>query len=84
LREYLENRYKILALESVTDEILQDLTPLNLDAILITNLRTVLQTADFVKFAKVIPTEAEHRAAVDLTRVFVDLTKVEEVIDLKV
>lgn len=79
LREYLENRYKILALESVTDEILQDLMPLNLENNSISNLQKVLQTADLVKFAKVIPTETEHRAAVDLTRQFIDITKVEEV-----
>ena len=79
LREYLENRYEILALESVTDEILRDLTVLKLDNHLMSNLRKLLQTADLVKFAKVIPTETEHRAAIDLTRQFIDVTKVEEV-----
>lgn len=61
LRRYLEEEVKISALESTTDELLMKLETLKqsgqleLERETIKNLKTVLQTADLVKFARSTP-----------------------------
>ncbi len=60
VREYLEGRYNILALESTTDEILQDLKEEEFEGELWNKLKDMLQTADLVKFAKAKPDIEKH------------------------
>lgn len=79
LREYLENRFKINALESVTDEIMTDLKRFEIDLAQISHLKNILQIADLVKFAKVEPSEDEHRDVMNLSLEFVRETREEEV-----
>lgn len=55
LREYLENRYQILALESTTDEIIDDLKATKFPQKQNINLQSFLETADLAKFAKYKP-----------------------------
>jgi hypothetical protein len=55
LREYLENRYQIKALESTTQEIVSDLQVHQLETGDIQMLKDLLQIADLVKFAKAKP-----------------------------
>ena len=63
VKAYLEEEVHILAKESTTDELLtkinllQEKGKLNLNRETITNLKRVLQTADFVKFAKNKPSD---------------------------
>lgn len=84
LREYLENRYDINALESVTDEIILDLKVFEIDLAQVSHLKNVLQVADLVKFAKVEPNEEEHRDVMSLSVEFVRETQfVEEIVELK-
>ncbi|MEC8637021.1 MAG: hypothetical protein VXX99_06405 [Bacteroidota bacterium] len=73
VRRYLEDEAKITALESTTDELLSKLESLKqsghleLERETIKNLKTVLQTADLVKFARSTPefgTTAEDRKLV--------------------
>ena len=73
VRRYLEEEAKITALESTTDELLLKLEALKksgkleLERETIKNLKSVLQTADLVKFALSIPefgTTAKDRALV--------------------
>ena len=73
VRRYLEDEAKITALESTTDELLSKLESLKqsghleLERETIKNLKTVLQTADLVKFARSTPefgTTAEDRILV--------------------
>lgn len=73
LREYLENRYELQALEATSPEIIKDLQRLKLDED--GALRTVLNTADLVKFAKAIPAEAVHAQSLVQVRNFVTTTK---------
>ena len=73
LREYLENRYELQALEATSPEIIKDLQRLKLDEQ--GTLRAVLNTADMVKFAKAIPAEAVHLQALTQVRDFVTATK---------
>ncbi|CEN33047.1 conserved hypothetical protein [Capnocytophaga canimorsus] len=74
VREYLEDEVRILAKESTTDELLgkiellQESGKLSLSSETITNLRSVLQTADLVKFAKNKPddsTAEDHRVVIE-------------------
>ncbi|WP_232779932.1 BatD family protein [Capnocytophaga canimorsus] len=74
VREYLEDEVRILAKESTTDELLgkiellQESGKLSLSSETITNLRSVLQTADLVKFAKNKPddnTAENHRVVIE-------------------
>jgi hypothetical protein len=59
LRIYFEKRYKVLAVESTTLEILRAIRPLRLDAGLYQKIQYVLESSDLAKFAKWIPTPAE-------------------------
>lgn len=59
LRVYFEKRYKILAVESTTMEILRALRPLRLDAGLYQKIQYVLEASDLAKFAKWTPSPPE-------------------------
>jgi hypothetical protein len=63
-REYLENRYKINALESVTDEIIPDLKSTDISESLQQRLISTLRTSDMVKFAKVKPGIETHESVI--------------------
>ena len=71
VREYLEKRYGISALEQTTDEILAQLRKKGFDAPLSQKLADVLQTADLVKFAKAQPTAEFHEQAMAYARSFI-------------
>lgn len=75
LREYLENRFKINALESVTNEIISDLKDFEIELTQVSCLKNILQIADLVKFAKVEPSEDEHRDVMSLSLEFVRETQ---------
>jgi hypothetical protein len=68
LRGYLEDAYKIPALESTTDELMTILNSpqmtafqsLNKSDSLLEKIQDLLQTADLAKFAKVIPPDTVH------------------------
>lgn len=82
IREYLENRYDIMALESTTDEIVKELGDKEFDPTDEKNLREILQVADLVKFAKAKPEASMHQRFLDSALGFVRKTKaniVEEV-----
>ena len=77
IREYVENRYEILALESTTDEILSDLKEKDFDDDLKGNLKEMLQLADLVKFAKAEPPVERHQQLMQFAEDFVLKTKKE-------
>jgi hypothetical protein len=76
LREYLEVRFSMQALESTTEEIVRDFfssgVPFQWQSI----LQKLMQEADLVKFAKAeIPSE-RHQEALKTVRAFVEETKI--------
>jgi len=75
VREYLENRYGISALESTTYEILGDLKPIRLSDEWKGKLREMLELADLVKFAKAEPAESTHEKLMGYAIDFVEKTK---------
>ena len=78
IRTYLENRYKINALENTTNQIGLDLKKLNLNESLRTEVQNILQVADLVKFAKATPTDDIHEQFMNKAIEFVGTTKKEE------
>ncbi len=75
IREYLENRYKIQALESTTSEIQRQLQPLDFDQNMKGELTNMLQVADLVKFAKAKPPVDFHDQVLKQAREFVLKTR---------
>lgn len=74
VREYLENRFGIQALESTTGEINRSLKEVDFDPKHTKNLNNILQIADMVKFAKATPEESIHQEFMDKARSLVDET----------
>ena len=71
IREYLENRFDIQALESTTGEINRSLKTVDFDPKHTTELNNILQIADMVKFAKAEPEESIHQEFMEKARSFV-------------
>jgi len=79
LREYLEKRYGIIALERTTGEILDQLRArAEVDGPMKGQLRELLMTVDLVKFAKAQPPAAFHGEAMKSVVEFVNRTRPEE------
>ncbi|MBO4370062.1 MAG: hypothetical protein J5808_01715 [Paludibacteraceae bacterium] len=75
LRTYFSKRFEINAMESTTEEILADVKKIDEMADYRAELKQVLEQADLVKFAKHIPMESEHYAAIDSAYHIVEGTK---------
>jgi len=76
LRRYIEERFKVAAMESTTDEIMQELVELTMSQrSSYNNLREVLKMADLVKFAKYEPLPDENQLVYMNSRLFVEQTK---------
>ena len=77
LRKYMEHRFKFIALELTTDEILLNIeTTISREEHI--QLKQVLQRADLAKFAKSKPNEEENKQSMELAKRFVDKTKKSE------
>ncbi len=68
LREYLEKRFRIPALESTTEETLGYLKNRDIDDSMTQKLQILLEQADLAKFAKIIPPESFHTEALELAK----------------
>jgi hypothetical protein len=80
LREYLEGRFDVTAMEKTTDEIMVALKydAVKLDDKSYQQLKEILELADLVKFAKFIPVEDDNQMTLANAYFFVNQTKVEE------
>ena len=74
LRKYLELRFKFIALELTTYEIIQKLET-EIDKENIKNIKTVLERSDLAKFAKGKPSESENNESMSLSRNIIISTK---------
>ena len=77
IREYLENRYNIKALESTTEEIKKALKG-QVTIVQETELIEILQIADLVKFAKAQPSEDINESFLKKAKSFVESTRVDD------
>ncbi len=75
VREYLENRFGVNALEFTTEETIVALKGKDFDEKHKTKLREILQRADLVKFAKDKPGAEVHEEAMTVAKDFVKQTK---------
>src|ERR1035437_1841736 len=78
IREYIENRYKIQAMEQTTDEILWSFRNVAIDEESKVKLKRVLILADLVKFAKELPMPNENEMSLTNSYDFINGTKREE------
>jgi len=74
LREYLERRFTIHALEQTSDEIITQLQSLQLSGRTLENTASLLSISDLIKFAKADPGVDLHAEAIDRVRAFVKET----------
>jgi len=83
LRQYIENRFDIQAMEMTTDETISAFKYRRslVDENSFENLRKILTNADLVKFAKYEPLPDENNMALVDTYFFINQTKLIEVID---
>jgi hypothetical protein len=77
LREYLENRYRIHALEQTSDEIFASIKNAGIPADGLNKLRQILVMADLVKFAKEKPLPQDNEQSMDNAISFIMQTKQE-------
>jgi hypothetical protein len=78
LREYIENKYRIPALEMTSHEIISSINILQkADGNVSNAIIQVLMLADLVKFAKWVPTTLEHETTLNNAYLFVHETKQE-------
>jgi len=75
LRAYIEFRFDILALESVTPDILRDLQRTDVAPELQAKLKSILALSDMVKFAKFEPLPNEHKQVLERSFEWVNQTK---------
>lgn len=80
IREYIENRYGITAMELTTDEIIRKINEHKglLDEKLYEYLKQMLSSADLVKFAKFTPPPEENELLLVNAYFLVNQTKIEE------
>jgi hypothetical protein len=78
IREYIENRFKIQALEQTTEEILYGFRNVAIDAESKEKLRQILLLGDLVKFAKEQPLPNENEMSMSNAFDFIHGTKREE------
>jgi len=74
IREYLEKRYKVPALESTSSEWLMELQSKDFPNDLYADLENILIQADMVKFAKAIPPEHFYLYSADFAQAMVSRT----------
>jgi hypothetical protein len=74
MREYLEARFRFMALESTTDEIFSQLDKLDLPSKQRDQLKEMFTLADLAKFAKVQPLPDDHLNAMRIAKEFVNQT----------
>ncbi len=75
LREYIENRFDVPALESTTGELLEHLQEIGVAKFLQDETRQMLFISDMTKFAKYTPTPDEHRKGMSVCLHFVEETR---------
>ena len=75
VREYLEKRYQIHAMEQTTEEIFKSLKHRNILGVEKDKLKQVLVLADLVKFAKEKPLSTENEQSMDYAISFVKNTQ---------
>lgn len=75
VRKYLEDRYNVRAMEQTTAQIRNSFKWVNISDALKSEMITLLQLADLVKFAKEKPIDTDNMSSIDRVRKFINDTK---------
>lgn len=75
LRVYIERKFEVPAVESTSQEVLEELKQFGIDRDVYDNLKECLETSDMVKFAKMEPLPDEHERSYNAIYAFVNHTK---------
>lgn len=75
IREYIEHRFKLPALESTSDEIIELLVKAGVNIKQIEHINSILLLADLAKFAKSKPLPEENILSMEYSKEFVETTK---------
>jgi len=75
IREYLGNRYGFFAMDLTSRELVDELRDRPTPGLEIGGLKTLLQNADLVKFAKLDPTDEMSSSAIDGAYSLVNATR---------
>ncbi|MCB0760927.1 MAG: hypothetical protein KDC12_05340 [Flavobacteriales bacterium] len=75
-RRYLENRFRVQAMEETSAQIMSDLRSLGLEQLLVNRAGEMLRLADLAKFAKSRPTPEDNENAMRAVEDFVRQTQV--------
>ena len=78
LKIYIEDRWQVSVLDKTSNEVMAELRDVEMSRESRGDLMQIFQTADFVKFAKVIPEAEENEVAYTRAFYFVENTKCEE------
>lgn len=78
IRTFIENRWQVHAMEMTTDEILSIQTISSLEKEVFDKLRYILELADQVKFAKMIPVVFDNEQSMKNARFFVEACRVKQ------
>jgi len=76
MRQYLENRFFVKALEETTYEIIESLKDLELSGEAERQAQEILELSDLVKFAKYIPQKDETQSIFEKIGLFIEETKI--------
>jgi hypothetical protein len=78
LREYIEKRYNVSAMEKTSNEILDSLSDKRIDAKPYNELKNLFGIADLVKFAKYTPSTQDNEETIPIAVRFVNSTFMQE------
>jgi hypothetical protein len=78
IRRYIQNRFKVQALEKTSGEVLTDIRKEEIDKDLYKGLNQLLVLSDYVKFAKYKPSAEENELSLKNSFAFVNRTKSEK------
>jgi len=79
LREYMEKRYSIQTMEKTSNEILEELSKVNMEPKVYMELEELLKLSDLVKFAKYSADEQECERTIPMSVRFVNATFLQEI-----
>jgi len=80
IRSYIENRYRIFAMDRTTWELCQEMKSQRIERSHIDRINYFLEDCDMVKFAKYMPSQKEIEEAYKRAEEIIEITKIQETI----
>jgi len=81
IRHYLDTQFLMQTMESTSDEIVQEAKQMKIAPEVRNKMRNLFETADLVKFAKILPTPFDNEETFNAAQFIVNKTKPKEIIN---